>query len=59
MGRPSWSADRLYAYMGDGGEYRYADEWLSGETVDAPSSRFACGSETLERWRMTASLLSR
>ena len=38
----------LYAYMGDGGDYLYMDQWLSGETVAEASERFAAGARVLE-----------
>jgi hypothetical protein len=43
------AADDLYGYMGDGGDYRYADQWVTGETVDAAAARYASGVEALER----------
>ncbi len=38
----------LYAYMGDGGDYLYMDQWLSGETVAEASERFAAGARVLD-----------
>lgn len=37
----------LYAYMGDGGDYLYMDQWMSGETVEAATERYAAGVEAL------------
>jgi hypothetical protein len=42
------ATDHLYGYMGDGGDYRYADQWVSGETVESATSRFASGLAALE-----------
>ena len=43
------AADHLSGYMGDGGDYLSADQWVSGEGVDAASRRFAIGVAALER----------
>jgi hypothetical protein len=39
--------DDMYAYMGDGGDYLYAGQWVTGETVASASERFADGLEAL------------
>jgi hypothetical protein len=40
--------DDMYAYLGDGGDYIYLDEWVSGERVSAAADRYANGVAALE-----------
>ena len=38
----------MYSYMGDGGDYLYIEQWVSGESTDAAAARFDAGVEAFE-----------
>jgi hypothetical protein len=43
----------IYSYLGDGGDYLYIDQWVTGETTDAAIARFEAGVEALDGCRGT------
>ena len=38
----------MYSYLGDGGDYLYIEQWVSGEATGAAAERFDAGVEVLE-----------